>query len=459
MGVQLEPVSQRLEQYGPWHFRDIRFQQDQAQRIGLEAALLQTAAVSGLNERFCGTSKATKPDGHPRGAGRSLSAAKPLQPPTQCSRIVHASAPVSSRGPPARTSRSLFPETLHPSFAFTKIVPSDSQVVVDFPLRETLARPRPCLKRRRPDTDVDGPNSASLPSKKRRLLRHLVTSRLSQPFSLPASHILNRDAVATGDKRFVKIAAVMAARRLNSTSAVLPGQTASAPQQPSPSTWLRRAAMLNSLRRRVCTEAAERGRHAPVPDIAAKAAAFQQNHGPAAFLGGRYIVAAPASPHPGATMPPLHGGPPPPPSASFSCPPKPGNAAVPAASASAASAAASVPGLRPPGTQAPAPVVRIPSPKLRPLRSPELRVTRPLAPVEDLDALDDDYVAFPTADLESRYEDDPEEVEVYADFSVIFGSGGSGGGDGTGSGSGSGSGEDVEDYLDDLDGIPWNVRC
>ncbi|EEY21690.1 predicted protein [Verticillium alfalfae VaMs.102] len=37
--------------------------------------------------------------------------------------------------------------------------------------------------------------------------RSFITSRLSQPFSQPATHIINRDAVAAGDKRFIKLAA------------------------------------------------------------------------------------------------------------------------------------------------------------------------------------------------------------------------------------------------------------
>jgi hypothetical protein len=97
-------------------------------------------------------------------------------------------------------------------------------------------------------------------------------------------------------------------------------------------------------------------------------------------------------------------------------------------------------------------------------------VTRPLVPledilVEDLDSADDDSVAFPTSEHESRYgldEDDSEEGEVgvYADFSVIFGGGG---GDNEeeddGFEDGGGGGDCFEDYMDDLDGIPWGARC
>jgi len=52
--------------------------------------------------------------------------------------------------------------------------------------------------------------------------------------------------------------------------------------------------------------------------------------------------------------------------------------------------------------------------------------------------------------------DDEEEVGVYADFSVIFGGGGNDLEKEEGEG---GEGEHVEDYMDDLDGIPWCSRC
>lgn len=78
---------------------------------------------------------------------------------------------------------------------------------------ETQPPPRPSTKRARPKADVDGPNTASLPSKKRRLRLELITSRLSRPFSLPATHILNREARAAGDRRFPRVAPHAEARR------------------------------------------------------------------------------------------------------------------------------------------------------------------------------------------------------------------------------------------------------
>ncbi|POR38567.1 Uncharacterized protein TPAR_01224 [Tolypocladium paradoxum] len=53
----------------------------------------------------------------------------------------------------------------------------------------SLLNPHTGVKRRRNRLDVDGPNTAGLSSKKRRLRVHLVTSRLSQPYSYPATHI------------------------------------------------------------------------------------------------------------------------------------------------------------------------------------------------------------------------------------------------------------------------------
>ena len=83
------------------------------------------------------------------------------------------------------------------------------------------------------------------------------------------------------------------------------------------------------------------------------------------------------------------------------------------------------------------------------MRSPELRSTRPAIDLDDIEDLDDGSVAFPTSEHESRYEDEPD--DVYADFGVIFGGGEADALDE----------EDdyYEDYLDDVDGIPWNARC
>ncbi|KAK4154938.1 hypothetical protein C8A00DRAFT_42400 [Chaetomidium leptoderma] len=492
MGVQLEPISQTLEQHGPWHFGDIRLQQDH--RAELEAALLQTASIPGLSDRLLEISKGSRADCH-----------SPARPEVTLS-VSKVSKPTAQGGSPGpvppeiftldkTTSKpvyTLFPTALHPSLAFTQLAPSD-KAVVTFPLPSPPRQPRPCLKRRRPDTDVDGPSTYSSGSKKRRLLRHLITSRLSQPFSLPATHILNREAAATGDKRFLKLTTIMSARRLNST-VTKHTQAPQPPQQPSPSTWLRRAAVLNSLRSRVYTQAAER-QSAPVSDLAAKAAVFQQQgHPPTTFVAGRYVIddSSSSNQHRGtgnSSIPRgFHGHPPTTtkPSSTqtlFTPIPRPGSVHHHHPGSPTATSPERCPTTANNHNHNNTTVtrhVRIPSPQLRPLRSPELRVTRPLVPLEDLQDLltddgngsgsscsddDDDSMAFPTSEHESRYADDDddehgegeEEGAVYADFSVIFGGGGSGGG---GEEEEEQGGEDCfEDYMDDLDGIPWGGRC
>ncbi|KAL2155708.1 hypothetical protein VTH82DRAFT_450 [Thermothelomyces myriococcoides] len=501
MGVHLEPIGRSLKQYGPWHIPDARFEEEH--RTGLEAAFLRTAEIPGLGDRLLSISKGGRPDPGSAGSGVAHSASKARgsarsSPDLALPRGLN---PVTCR---AETSQHLLPAVFHPSLAFTHPVPS-GKAVVTFPLPEPARVPKTCLKRRRPLTDVDGPGTSEASRKKRRILRQLITSRLSQPFSLPATHILNREPVAAGGKRFAKLTALMSARRLNSAVVSPISQ-----KQPSPSTWLRRAAVLNSLRNRVYATAAERA-NVPVPDLAAKAAALQQSHGfTTTFLGGRYLIATPMIHPTNKAMLPGPNG------------PSSGSAAAASAgaatssislSASGAAATATATATATTSTQGPHPAahhhhhhhhhhhqhhhqphihshhpppsttrLRIPSPKLRPLRSPELRVTRPLVPLEDIEPLlvddpssfsgDADCMAFPTADLEGRYvygDDDDEEGEaegVYADFSVIFGNGGNKNGDGEASGDGttaSGDGRDqegdcFEDYMDDLDGIPWGGR-
>ena len=449
MEIQLEPISQGLEQFGPWHFGDVRLQQDR--RAELQAAFLQTAAFPCLSDRLLEISKAGRADCHASVRPEvTLSVSKACASALQgLSRPASPGRSVLEPAAHKTAARTLFPTSLHPSLAFTRIAPSD-KALVTFPL-PARPSPRPFLKRRRPDTDVDGFDTAALGCKKRRILRHLITSRLSQPFSLPATHILNRESAATGDKRFLKLAAIMSARRLN--SAVM-AQQPPPPQQPSPSTWLRRAAVLNRLRSRVCAEQAERG-VTPAPDLAAKAVIVQQHPN-----------SNPNQPPPstiprGLNSPAQTPGPPPPSPSAWKLPP----GHYPAAPQTTHLASMhSTSTIAPPPPTPPTTCLRIPSPQLRPLRSPELRVTRPLVPLllEDMQDLDDDGsgMAFPTSELESRYDDDSEDDGdgggVYADFSVIFG-GAAGCEDDDEDGFGGGGVEGVEDYMDEVDGIPWAV--
>lgn len=471
MGVQLEHLGQSLEQYGPWHFGDAQF--EDGHRAELEAALLQTATISGLGDRLLEMSKGSRSGSQSPARPELKLKVKPTPPGSPARTASGASTPVT----PTRRDVSLFPSALDPSLTFPQLAASKAPVVT-FPLAVPSSHSGPCLKRRRPDTDIDGPGTSSTTYKKRRLLRHLITSRLSQPFSLPATHILNRETVTSGDKRFLKLTAIMSARRLNSAVVASP-QAPSPPQQPNPSTWLHRAALLNSLRSRVYATAAERA-NMPVPDLAAKTAVFQQSHGSTtAFVGGRYLITTPnpnnhpthAPPH---RRPPLPGSPQP--HSSFR-PSGPGNhhshGNGPIHIHQHPTHAGLTTGHHHHHHHAPKTCLRIPSPTLRPLRSPELRVTRPLIPLEDIEPLydesSDDGMAFPTSELESRYVYDDEDEDgdgeggggVYADFSVIFGGGGGGngkdgeaGGDGDEEGDGLG-GDCFEDYMDDLDGIPW----
>ena len=54
------------------------------------------------------------------------------------------------------------------------------------------------LKRTRPPTDVDGEGSENMQRKKRRLRLQLITSRLSEPYATPPTHINSRKAVRVG---------------------------------------------------------------------------------------------------------------------------------------------------------------------------------------------------------------------------------------------------------------------
>ncbi|KAI0976475.1 hypothetical protein F4678DRAFT_227670 [Xylaria arbuscula] len=125
-------------------------------------------------------------------------------------------------------------------------------------------QPEPALQRQpkriRTSDDVDGPGTAALSCKKRRLLLHLVTSRLSRPFSLPATHILIRES---GDNmpvlhRIQQLAALGARPRQKGALLV------------------RKAAILNRVRIGVRQAAVSRG-HTVMADLAARANAL--HHG------------------------------------------------------------------------------------------------------------------------------------------------------------------------------------
>ncbi|KAH6670938.1 hypothetical protein F5X68DRAFT_44507 [Plectosphaerella plurivora] len=310
-----------------------------------------------------------------------------LQPPERCPEPVW---------PEIETSP--FTQEPHPE-------PFEFQVNLQLPIR---------FKRPRARHDVDGYYTAVLSCKKRRLRTELITSRLSQPFSLPATHIINREAIAAGDKRFMKLAAsVEAHKRCPSTQ----------------SSMVRRAALLNSTRQRVQGELHEREQGF------LRVAVHETNmlhRGQHASTGGRFLaVAAPS----GSTSPTTR----------VIIVRTPGSMTAPGPHGPNQTRSATISPLG--GTEA---VQRrlVKSPLLRPARSPILGPSD--ARLDEV--ADDDETAFPEDDRRYTSADDDDSDDVYSDFGAIFG--------------GAGREDDpldseensYEGYLDELDGISWVGR-
>ncbi|WYZ39696.1 hypothetical protein EsH8_IV_000037 [Colletotrichum jinshuiense] len=276
-------------------------------------------------------------------------------------------------------------------------------------------------KRRRAESDVDGPYTAALSCKKRRLRLHLITSRLSQPFSLPATHIINREAIASGDRRFVKLAAVATSPETNKQGLNREGSI------------MLRAAVLNCIRLRVRNEATQRG-DVVIAVTAANAAVL--HHGQQLATGARFVAQSSAlaeqrqQPPPArvvlmrpGTLPGTH---------------NPTNALSAQAQRKAS----------PP--RAPQPTrIQPKSPRLHPARSPVLAPSG--AMLEDME--DDGLLAFPTSNHECSYAwaDDDDLEDVYSDFGAIFGASAQ-------TGEAEDDGHSYEEYLDELDGISWVDR-
>jgi uncharacterized membrane protein YgcG len=336
--------------------------------------------------------------------------------------------PLPPPSPPSATTSS--PTTDSDSFRLTK--PRNSEGF-KLPLRSRPDQnPRPG-KRQRHRLDVDGPNTADLCCKKRRLRTVLITSRLSQPYSQPATHILNREGQKHGDKRFLKMATSLDISRRRALAQ---------------STSFLRYSVMNRLRERLglgkLTE--QQGQciaenKAGLEDMGAKApwkaqgslAALSSRHVARAHRTAAHVGGLHAYPHPpqhGTTSPRLQ-------STRLSMP-----AALPL-----------------PPTDAKAAKSRT-SARIHPVRSPELLPERGAC-----EELEEDGFAFLYGDDDLT--DDPD--HVYSDFSVIFGGGGGGGSGGSGGGSSSVSGgpsgssdshaqddsHSYEEYLDELDGISW----
>ena len=80
---------------------------------------------------------------------------------------------------------------------------SPSQYPIDHPLQTTvqgepLQATRGRLKRTRMREDIEGDGSEHWQRKKRRLRLTLITSRLSEPYATPTTHIAGRRAVRQG---------------------------------------------------------------------------------------------------------------------------------------------------------------------------------------------------------------------------------------------------------------------
>ncbi|KAF5024752.1 hypothetical protein F66182_3184 [Fusarium sp. NRRL 66182] len=282
------------------------------------------------------------------------------------------------------------------------------------------------VKRRRSASDVDGFNTAGLSVKKRRLRTELITSRLSQPYSQPATHILNREGQEAGDKRFLKMAtSVDQARRVAHLQA----------------TSFLRFSTMNCLRKRLSLGqlAGSRKHEQEMAAIASKATGkpawrSQILQDPSMSRSLRICpTGAGIAGHP-STMSSTK----PQPSPLSS---NPSQHSKPTACRSSKPAALTLP-----DSDATANKKRK-SPQLFPVRSPELKPTAPLPPLDDLE---EDSFAYmhPTDDDWDDVGDDQD--SVYSDFSVLFGQ------------SSDDKNEEeersYEDYLDELDGICWVSR-
>ncbi len=408
--------------FRPWPLQDPHPSLEKGD-VDLSKTILR--AYTTLNNRVSPSTCHSKARGlseTPSGSASSTSSLSGLTSPKDIS----SSPSTTAEAPPT----SIFGD-LSPSFTFTPVTTPLSNTFT-FPVIQNQPFRGTCCKRRRASHDVDGPNTGSLGSKKRRLLRYLITSRLSQPFSMPATNILNREAIASGDKRFLKFAAIMGARKI------------AAHHTPpfhhlhfDASEMLRRAAIINRFRLRMLVQAEQRGDNR-VAAVAASASLLHLSSG-LGPVGSRFPVPAGgdgAATHLAVRTPP------------FRYPPRLPPPVPPQDQPHPLSRAAVVARSSPPGSpDALRPADRVRTKQMVP--SPQLVPARERALVGN-EILDDDECSFPASDLDYQYDpSDPD--DVYADFGVIFG-----GGDGEKDGDS--NEDDLEDYMDGLDGIPMLAR-
>ncbi|KAK7427239.1 hypothetical protein QQZ08_006175 [Neonectria magnoliae] len=296
------------------------------------------------------------------------------------------------------------------------------------------------VKRRRNMSDVDGFNTVDMSSKKRRLRIDLITSRLSQPYSQPATHILNREGQDSGDKRFLKMATTLDSSRrtvhLHATS------------------FLRYATM-NCLRKRLSQVHHHPGSFVRRDDQEAAAmvasrtsckVAWHPQSLEASSAGKSLRVSAdPIDGVYASPAIPSHSPMPSPPASSRSQPvtPKhtPPHGKPPACRLSSPAA------LPLPVTDLAATKKRT-SPRIYPIQSPELRPSSSLSQLDDLE--EDSFAFLHPADDDWDDLGDDNQDGVYSDFSVVFNQESSGGE--------TKDERTYEEYLDELDGICWVSR-
>ncbi|ROW04915.1 hypothetical protein VPNG_07016 [Cytospora leucostoma] len=240
----------------------------------------------------------------------------------------------------------------------------------------------------------------------------------------------------------------------------------------APAEMIRRAAIMNRFRIRVCEEARQRGDRTDL-EMTASAALLRAGatglHG-VGFLAdmraSRGVVAADPQPH----LPPQQA------ISKWSTsstltsasratvPPVVARPVAPQSSSLSSTTARLSP------SESPSKAINTPDPNdsfscQKSIRSQELPAVRPHI-VEP--AGDEETLSFSATDYSDDFAE-PDESDIYSDFSVIFGNGG--GSDSSDSAEDlgkydqrcsaegdSGAREHVEDYMDDLDGIPWDAR-
>ncbi|KAI2615237.1 hypothetical protein GGR54DRAFT_303606 [Hypoxylon sp. NC1633] len=311
----------------------------------------------------------------------------------------------------AEAAASVGDETGGRAFCF----PREALATSTLPLRPT--------KRRRALHDVDGPGTGSLACKKRRLRLDLVTSRLSQPYSWPATHILNRESDDDSPmlSRFLKFTAIGLLKKAGHQTALV-----------------RKAAILNRVRIGVRQAAMLRG-HTIIAGIAARGNSLSH---------GLQLVTTPHS-STGALFPGLAPRP-------YPMPPawRPHTTAFHSSSPTLnpLDRCDSISNVTNMGNAILNPTTGTTRQPPMPRLDPPVRSSNLSSHVDE-----EDEIAFPSPDLETRYADlsDDDMDDVYADFGVLFGSGARSPEGGSARSEATGSEHFYEEYLDELDGIPW----